>query len=140
MVALLSIAALVTSCCSTWKSQSKPPRELLAAQEPGRTPPDKVLVHGIAGTEVIVSDPWIRGDSLVGYMERQVGATESASWNGPRSTRMMVQRGVGSIPLDSIRTVDVRGTSALKTLALWAVILGSMTALVASSSSGSLMY
>ena len=140
VVAPLLVAALVTSCASTWKTQSRPPRDLLQAQANGKNPPDKARVHDVAGNELVVYDPAIQGDSLVGRVDWEKRTVVAGDWSGPPTARTISSKRPVSIPLDSIRTVDLRGTSAPKTIALWAVILGGTAALVAASSDAPLVY
>jgi hypothetical protein len=139
-VALILVAALATSCASTWKSQSKPPRELLQVQANGKQPPDKARVHDVAGNELVVYDPAIQGDSLVGRVDWERRTVVAADWSSPPTGRTIYSKRPVSIPLDSIRTVDLRGTSTPKTLAIWGVALGIYSAIIAATYEPMTMY
>ena len=75
--------------CSTWKTQEASPQQVLAEQ------PDKVRVTLSDGSQVVVEEPVISGDTLTGVAEGQ-------------------QR---SIPLSDVADVQVKKTEALLTAA-----------------------
>ncbi|MEE8193417.1 MAG: hypothetical protein V3T74_11770 [Gemmatimonadales bacterium] len=94
MTARRLIACILLPCylvaCSTWKTQEASPQQVLADEQP-----DKVRVTLADGSQVVLEEPVISGDTLTGVAEGQ-------------------QR---SIPLSDVADVQVKKTEALLTAA-----------------------
>jgi hypothetical protein len=110
------IACILLPCyllaCSTWKTQEASPQEVLAEQ------PDQVLVQLTDGFKVVLRQPAVSGDSIIGLE------------NGEQR----------SIPLASVSALEVREPDMLLTtgaiLGGLVVVAGVVVLIACAASSG----
>ena len=116
----------VLAACTSWSPATVGPVELIDSESP-----DAIRVNRTDGTSVVIDDPRIEGDSIVGVERR--------CRNGAGAQRGRVVCGsdehVG-VSLDDAETIDLRRTNSALTAA--AVLLTvSVAAVAAMASAGS---
>ena len=98
------IACIMLPCylvaCTAWKTQEASPQQVLADEQP-----DKMRVTLSDGSQVVLEEPVISGDTLTGVAEGQQT----------------------SIPLDDVADVEVRKAQTLLTVGV--VVLGTAAVL-----------
>ena len=109
------IACILLPCylvaCTSWKTQEASPQQVLADEQP-----DKVRVTLTDGSQVVLAEPAISGETLTGSADGQ-------------------QR---SIPLADVADVEVKKTEALLTSALvlgGVIVAGAVFVVIAFSGS-----
>lgn len=97
-------AALLNGCVMHWQAQSAPPAQVI--QSSGET---EIRVTLNAGSNVVIRDPWVEGDSLIG-------------WQQPLGDPSEVPLTRRAIALDDVRTVSVRQSNTGANIAIGAAI------------------
>jgi hypothetical protein len=97
--------ALQLAGCTSWRVQSVAPEQLLAAEHPGQ-----VRVQTRDGTRIVLRDPRLARDSLMGRV------SAPPSWAGPPGQSEGTLR--YAVALADVTQVAVRRTNALKTIGL----------------------
>jgi len=95
---------LLNGCVMNWQAQSAPPAQVI--QTSGET---ALRVTLNAGGNVVIRDPWVEGDSVVGWQQPP----------GDPSEVPLVRR---AIALDDLRTVSVRQSNTGANIAIGAAI------------------
>ena len=97
-------AVLLNGCVMNWQAQSAPPAQVI--QSSGET---EIRVTLNAGGNVVIRDPWVEGDSLVGWQQPPGDPAEVA----------VVRRAYG---LSDVRTVSVKKSNTGANIAIGAAI------------------
>lgn len=104
LAALLS--ALLAVNCTSWRREKTSPRDVLTAQKR-----DQVRVTLVGGARLELRDPWIEGDSLLGYQGTVPTGGERTRWPHRRSDAV-------AIPLESVLHVELPHLDAGKSIGL----------------------
>lgn len=97
-------AALLNGCVMHWHAKSAPPAQVIRSS--GET---EIRVTLNAGSNVVIRDPWVEGDSLIG-------------WQQPPGDPSEVPLTRRAIALDDVRTVSVRQSNTGANIAIGAAI------------------
>ncbi len=97
-------AVLLNGCVMNWQAQSAPPAQVI--QSSGET---EIRVTLNAGSNVVIRDPWVEGDSLVGWQQPPGDPAEVA----------VVRR---AYALSDVRTVSVKKSNTGANIAIGAAI------------------
>ena len=111
-------AVLLNGCVMNWQAQSAPPAQVI--QSSGET---EIRVTLNAGSNAVIRDPWVEGDSLVGWQQPPGDPGEVA----------VVRR---AYALSDVRTVSVKKSNTGANIAIGAAI---GAALFVASVAGSLL-
>ncbi len=124
-VTWMLLAALVAAgplACASWKKQPADPAALLDREHP----PRRIRLTLADGSRVVIEDPALRGDSLVGLTKVTIQHVDP--WDEKRDVN-------GAVALADIREVEIRKVSPGKTLLLVAGGVGA-TVIIAAIASG----
>jgi len=105
-----------SSGCASWKKQVTDPQALLAQEKP----PHKMRVTLADGSRLVIQNPAIRGDSLIGQIETVI---RHDRWDETRHAD-------GGVLLADIRTLELHKISKGKTLLLATVVAVGATAII----------
>ena len=108
--AVLLLLVYLLSACTAWHTQRVTPEVLLQQSQPYR-----IRVRRTDGSRVVLVDPAIRGDSVVGRWHRYDPLPGPTRPGMPTSTRVEVPAGV---PLAEVREVQTHGLSVGRTALL----------------------
>ena len=116
-IAAMLVAVLLSGCVMNWQAQSAPPEQVI--QSSGES---EIRVTLDAGNSVVVRDPWVEEDSLVGWEQPPGDPGEVA----------VVRR---AYALSDVRTVSVKKSNTGANIAIGAAIgaaafVASVTAVV----------
>src|SRR5688572_31783564 len=95
------VVVLLAGACQAWKSDQRPLPEVVQEQRDG-----KVALSTNNVGRIVVSNPTIEGDSIVGVRTAVTGAASSRT----------------AIPISEVRSVETRQLSVLRTLVLGVLI------------------
>jgi len=132
LVASIALATLSTSC-SSWHTQTRPVREVIQPTDRWQTPPSKVRVRGAAEKPVVLHNPSIGEDSLCGIVKTESWIPRQVGPYGSRRDVVIFEERRTTMPLESVRSVEVRSFSLKKTAIYWGIPLGIFAALVAAT-------
>ena len=96
--------SLQAGCVMNWQAQPAPPAEVIQAS--GES---EIRVTLISGASVVIRDPWVEGDSLVG-------------WQQPPGDPAMVPVVRRAFALPDVRTVSVKKSNTGGNIAIGAAI------------------
>lgn len=108
--AVLLLLVHLLSACTGWHTQYVAPEVLVSESQPY-----KIRVRRTDGSRVVLIDPAIRGDSVVGRWHRYDPLPGPTGPGMPTSTRVEVPTGV---PLADVREVQTHGVSVSRTALL----------------------
>ncbi|MGD2218167.1 MAG: hypothetical protein PVJ64_15525 [Gemmatimonadales bacterium] len=111
---ILLVLAAWLSACRTWKAASQPTQALVERAEP----PTHIRVTRADDSQWELYNPWIADDTLFGYY------SEPEPWANLDALAKI------AIPVEDVKTVELRKTDVAGTVLVLAV-LGGLTALVA---------